>query len=68
MNEFVRIVKYSYWRCIANDYFFTVKMMSGFSYTKLQVILFSPPRVILSDGTRESDIRTLSEKICEYKV
>jgi len=38
------------------------------SCTELQLLLLCPPRVALSDGACESDIHTLSEKICEYKV
>jgi len=45
-----------------------MKMTSGFSCTELQLLSLCPPRISLSDGTSESDIRTLSEKIYEYKV
>ena len=31
-------------------------------------MLLCPPRVALSDGTCESDICTLSEKICKYTI
>ena len=69
MKEVVRIVKCSHWKCITNDY---VSLMSkwqvGFSCTEPQLISFCPPRVALSDSAGESDIRPVSEKICQYKV
>ena len=39
-----------------------------FSCIELQSSFLCPPKVILSDGTGESDICTVSETICEHKV
>ena len=40
----------------------------NFYCTELQLASVCPPRIDLSYGSRESDISTVSEKICEYKV
>jgi len=63
MNEFVRIVKCSHRKCIANDCVSLLsKLRVDFSCIELQLPPLCPPRVALSDGTGKSDIRTVSER------